>query len=439
LSANVSYTEPVGKKGMLQFSYQPSYSKNKSDQRTYNFDSVDNKYSAFIPENSNIFENTTTTQNGGVTYRLGASRDNQFSAGVNIQNSRLESDRSYPGVYHIDQTFTDILPNLMWRKKISPRSTFNIFYRASTNFPSVTQLQDVINKTNLLNQSVGNPDLKESYNHFLTGRYTFTNTQKGQSFFANLFLNTQQNYISNATYIPQKGDSVIAPLDTLAKGAVLTKPVNLNGYKSLRTFFTFSQPIKFIKSNLNLSTGFSYTTTPAMFNNAVSMTKNASYNLGVVVASNISQYVDFNLSYSVAFSNIKSTDPNQLAGASNYVDQAIGLQMNLLTKNGWFVQNDISNQNKSGYSQGANINYWLWNGAVGKKFLKNQVGELKVSVFDLLKQNQSVTRTIDPNYLVDTRSKVLQQYFMLTFTYSLRNFGKPATNNFQRRDRGPMF
>jgi hypothetical protein len=169
------------------------------------------------------------------------------------------------------------------------------------------------------------------------------------------------------------------------------------------------------------------------------MTNNTSYNLGVVVASNISQYVDFNLSYNVNFSNVKSTDPSQQTGNSNYVDQSAGLQMNLLTKSGWFIQNDISNQNKSGYSEGANINYWLWNGAIGKKFLKNQVGELKLSVFDLLKQNQSVTRTIDPVYIIDTRSKVLQQYFMLTFTYSLRNFGKANTNNFQRRDRGPMF
>jgi hypothetical protein len=125
----------------------------------------------------------------------------------------------------------------------------------------------------------------------------------------------------------------------------------------------------------------------------------------------------------------------------HYVDQSAGVQMNLLTKSGWFVHNDLSNQTKSGYSQGANINYWLWNASVGKKFLKNKVGELKVSVFDLLKQNQSVTRTLDQsgNYFTDTKSQVLQQYFMLTFTYSLKNFGKANTNNFQRRDRGPMF
>ena len=130
-------------------------------------------------------------------------------------------------------------------------------YRASTNFPSVSQLQDVVNQSNQLRMSMGNPALKQSYNHMLSGRYTFTNTQKGQSFFANVFLQAQQNYITNATYIAA-ADSVIqagSPDIILKRGAQLTKPMNLDGYKSLRSFFTYSQPVKFLKSNLNLSTG----------------------------------------------------------------------------------------------------------------------------------------------------------------------------------------
>ena len=102
----------------------------------------------------------------------------------------------------------NILPNVIWRKKMSPKSTFNISYRGSTNFPSVTQLQDVVNLSDPTRVSSGNPDLKQSYIHFLSGRYTFINTQKGQSFFANIFMQTAQDYITNATYIPTD-DSII--------------------------------------------------------------------------------------------------------------------------------------------------------------------------------------------------------------------------------------
>ena len=71
--------------------------------------------------------------------------------------------------------------------------------------------------------------------------------------------------------------------------------------------------------------------------------------------------------------------------------------------------------------------------SIGKKFLKNQVGELKLSVFDLLKQNQSISRVVDGTSIFDSQNTVLQQYFLLTFTYNLKNFGvaaKPAV----RRD-----
>ncbi|MGN6293660.1 MAG: outer membrane beta-barrel protein [Chitinophagaceae bacterium] len=431
LSANVSYTEPMGKHGQLQFSYAPSYQKNKADQQTFTYDPLSDKYSVFDPTLSNRFDNTVTTQNGGVSYRLGSSRDNQFSVGVNFQNSRLQSDRIYPSITKVDQSFNNVLPNLMWSKRVSPKSSFRIFYRANVNFPSVTQLQDVVDISNPLRVSMGNPDLKQSYTHFVSGRYTFTNTQKGQSFFANIFLQTAQDYITSALFSPQIGDSTIQQNIVLKKGSQLTKPVNLDGYKSLRTFFTYSMPVKFIKSTINLNAGFTYSRLPGQFNQELTVTNNYVYSGGLVIASNISEYVDFNLSYNANINNAKTT--TQSASDNNYVNQAVGGQMNLLTKNGWFLQNDLSYQSNSGLAAGLNTNFLLWNAGFGKKFLKNKAGELKLSVFDLLKQNQSVTRTVTGLEIVDEQNTVLQQYFMLTFTYSLKNFGTARSSGPQRR------
>lgn len=421
LSANVAYTEPLGKKGQLQFNYTPSYSENKADQQTYSYDQIGQKYTRFDTLFSNKFDNTTTTNNAGVTYRLGSSRDNQFSVGVSFQYSRLQSQRIFPTESQVDQNFSTVLPNMMWMKKISNRSNIRIFYRANTNFPSVTQLQDVVTTSDPLRVSSGNPDLKQSYTHFLSGRYTFTNTVKGQSFFANIFLQTAQDYISNATFSPS-ADSTIQQGIVLKYGSQLTKPVNVDGYKSLRTFFTFSTPIKLIKSNLNLSAGFSYSSMPGLINQVKTITDNFGYNTGVVIASNINEYVDFNISYNASFNQATSTAKGQ--ADNNYVNQSAGLQLNLLSKNGWFFQNDLSGQTYNGLSAGLNQNFWLWNASIGKKFLKNKQAELKLTAFDLLKQNQSLSRTVTENFIQDTQTQVLQQYFMLTFTYSLKNFGQ---------------
>lgn len=434
LSANTAYTEPIGKKGQLQFNYTPSYTKNKANQETFSYDQIGQKYSQFDTLFSNKFDNTTTTQNGGITYRLGSGRDNMFAIGVSYQYSRLQSQRTFPSVSQVDQSFSNVLPNLMWLKKISAHSNIRVFYRASTNFPSVTQLQDVVTTSDPLKVSSGNPELKQSYTHFLSGRYIFTNTSKGQSFFANIFLQTAQNYISNATFSPT-ADSTIQQGVVLKYGSQLSKPANLNGYKSLRTFFTYSMPVKFIKSNFNLSTGFTYSRLPGLINEVKTVTNNYTYNGGVVIASNISEYVDFNISYNVNFNQATSTAQAQTN--NNYVNQSAGLQLNLLTKSGWFFQNDLTNQIYNGLSAGLNQSYWLWNASIGKKFLKNKQGELKLSGFDLLKQNQSLVRTVSENYIQDTRTEVLQQYFMLTFTYSLKNFGKPNMRSNNNRFFGP--
>ena len=71
-----------------------------------------------------------------------------------------------------------------------------------------------------------------------------------------------------------------------------------------------------------------------------------------------------------------------------------------------------------------------------KKFEKQQA-ELKLTVFDLLKQNQSITRTATDSYIQDVQNQVLRQYFMLTFTYNLKNFGtaKPGNNSGFERER----
>ena len=439
IGGNISYTEPIGKKGQLQFEYRPSVQKNKADQQAFSYDGQ--KYTKFDTVLSNRFYNTITTNNAGISYRLNQNRDDQLSIGVSFQHSKLESDRIFPTTTSVNQSFSNILPNAMWRKKISPNANVRVFYRASTNFPSVTQLQDVVNLTNPLRVSSGNPDLDQSYTHFLSGRYSYTNSKTSRSFFANLLLQTAGDYITNAIYLVSRDkDSVIQQNIVLKGGSQLTKPVNLDGYKTLRTFFTYSMPLKLIKTTLNLNAGFSYSKLPGLVNYQETVTNNYVYNGGVVLASNISQYVDFNLSYSANFNESKTNSAN--SSNNKYVNQSIGAQINLLSKKGWFVQNDVSGNTYSGLSGGLNQSFWLWNAAIGKKFLKNNAGELKLSVFDLLKQNQSITRTVSNFEIVDTQTKVLQQYFMLTFMYSLKNFGtaatRPGNNNQGGGNRGGM-
>jgi uncharacterized membrane protein YgcG len=425
LGGNVSYTETIGKTGQLQLSYSPSFTNNKSDQLAYKYDNVAKTYTLFDQNISNKFENKYNTNNAGVTFRKG-NRDKMFSVGVALQHSQLESKQVYPNTIGVNRTFFNVLPEASWNNKLSKRSSIRVNFRANTNAPSINQLQNVINNNNAAFLSTGNPDLKQQLSQSLSTRYTFTNTGKNQSFFANVSVSKNNNFINNATFIAKK-DSVLNPSVTWFRGSQLSKPVNLDGYWSARSFFTFGQMIKPLKANVNFNAGLGYTNIPGLVNDVKSTSKAYNYNTGVTISSNVSQYIDYTLNYNAAFNKANnSIQPNL---NTKYYNFTTGLQFNLLNKKGFFFQNDINNQTYKGLADGFNQSFWLWNMGIGKKFLKDQKGELKLSVYDLLKQNQSIQRNITATGIEDVQNVVLTQYFMLTFTYKLKNFGKaPAAN-----------
>ncbi len=75
-----------------------------------------------------------------------------------------------------------------------------------------------------------------------------------------------------------------------------------------------------------------------------------------------------------------------------------------------------------------------WNGGINYLFLKDEKGQLKLSVHDLLNQNISVNRVTRTVYQ-DNQTTVLRRYFLLTFTYNTRSFGAPTGGQKDLRQR----
>jgi hypothetical protein len=195
----------------------------------------------------------------------------------------------------------------------------------------------------------------------------------------------------------------------------------MNGYQMIRSGLTYSFPIKKLKTTINLNTGIVYTKMPGMVNDIVTTTQNYQYNASIGLVSNINEYVDYNISYGANINNAKTM--GSVISNNNYINQTISVSCNLLSKQGWFLQNDLTAQIFNGLSNGYDRSFTIWNASIGKKFFKDQSGEVKIGVYDLLKQNQSLSRNVTNTYLEDIKSNVLQQYYMLTFSYNLKNFG----------------
>ena len=214
----------------------------------------------------------------------------------------------------------------------------------------------------------------------------------------------------------------------------MSRPVNVDGYWNVRSFVTYGLPVGFIKSNLNLNVNANYVRTPGLINDDTNFANNTTLGLGVVLSSNIGEKVDFTLSSRSSVNFVENTLQEQLN--QEYISQNTDLAVNIIFGPGLVFRTNVAHQLFDGLSDSFNQDFWLWNIGIAKKVFKNQRGEFQLSVFDVLEQNNSISRSVNETFIQDIRTLVLTQYAMLTFTYQLRNFGTPpAQNNGGRGDR----
>lgn len=420
LSGNVMYTEPIAKNMQLMATYRPSYTVNNANKETNDIHMPEGTYTDFDTLLSNKYNSTYMAHEGGFGLRFQKDRKIMGMIGLNGQYATLSGMQEFPTSFKLEKNFSNILPMAFINFRPSNTKNIRLMYRTSTDAPSISQLQDVVNNSNPLLLSTGNPDLKQAVQHRLMLRYNSTNTEKATSFFAFVMGNYANDYIANATFIPTQ-DTVFSNGTIVNQGSQISLPVNLDGYFNGKTFLTYGLPLSFIKSNLNLNTGFTYTRTPAMINNQLNLSNNYEFSGGLVLGSNISEKVDFTLSYTGNYNIAQNTLQSQ--SDYSYYYQVTSLKLNLLTLKDRLVWNTNINHNLyTGLTDGYDQSFFLWNAYVGYKFLKDRSLEAKLSVYDILNQNTAVGRTVTDTYIEDSYNNVLNRYFMLTLTYSLRNF-----------------
>lgn len=418
INGNISYTEPLNKNHFLLFNYTAVYTDNYSSKKTFNKNYTQYNYSDLDSSLTNVFKNQYQSQSGSLGYRYQKEKFN-FSLSAAYQWAQLSKEQEIPSSYKLSKTFESVLPSAQLQYKFSPKKNLRFNYRTSNNAPSIDQLQDVINNNNSLQLSTGNPDLKQDFQQNIFLRYSGVNTNKATSFFALIGGNYSNNYIGNSTLIANQDTTVYNDI-FLQRGSQIIRPVNLDGYFSLRSFINYTFPIKKIKTNLSVNVSGNYNNVPGMINTNINYAKTATGGLGLVFSSNISEKFDFTLSSNSSYSNIQNT--LQTSSNTNYLSQVSRLKITTNPWKGLVLQSEYSNTYYSGLTSTFNQSISLWNAAIGYKFLKDKQAELRLTVYDILNQNNSVSRTNTDSYIQDSQTNVLNRYYMLTFTYNFKKY-----------------
>ena len=413
LTTNVQYTEPLGGKSRLMLNYRASYRQEQNDKATYDFQESTQAYDLFNESLSNVFSNDYVSHSlgGGYNHNIGNWR---LMGRISGQWAELVTDQSLPYEASTQHQFWNVLPMVRLSFRPSRGENLRIMYRTSTQLPNIEQLQNVIDNSNPLQLTSGNPTLLQGYQHSFFGRYTKTNTEKSSVFFAMLGGSISNNYIASHTYFSA------ADYDpSLEEDAQITVPVNLDGYYNLRSFLTYGFPLTAISSNLNIDLTANHTRTPGLINEELNYAKNTVAGIGLTLSSNISERVDFTLSSRSNYNLVGNS--LQSESNTNFFNQATRLKLNCLLGSIIF-RTDLTHQYYDGLEQSFDQNYLLWNMSIGRKLFKDDRGEINVTVFDLLNQNNALTRNVTETYTEDVQTNVLQQYLMVNFKFDLVAF-----------------
>ncbi len=416
--ADLVYTEPLGKTGQLRINYRPSLQNGDIEKFTFYYDSVYHNYQIIDTILSNTYESNLAAHYGGINMRQNIGNLN-MSVELGFQQTQLKGEETFPEVLKIRKDFQDWLPGAMLQYKGAGNFQARMFYRTSTYSPSVSQLQKVIDNSNPLLLTSGNPNLKQEFRHSLMTRLSFNTSDRTQYLYLFIYAGMTKNYIANSSWMASR-DTVLNDGTILFAGSQLSEPLNLSGYRMLRTFISYGRPLNFLKTTLNLTQGLSLQRSPGYTNSIENNTDTYTYTIGTGLNSNFSERIDFSLNYNGNFSwarNDRFSSKN-----THYYSHSLGIKTNIIVGNGWVFRTDLAQSYYSGLSDVYNKAYYLFNLGFGKKFFKKQNLELSLMVFDLFGQNSSISRITGSNYYEDTENKVMERYVMVMLTWQLRNF-----------------
>ncbi|WP_298237906.1 TonB-dependent receptor [uncultured Algibacter sp.] len=417
-NTRVNYNVPlIAKKFFLNFEYRYSRNKQEDNQSTFELD-TNNEYTVFNPELSTDFEYINEVQKPAISLNF---RNKKWSARFKtsyVFRTLENNDFLRPGT-SINRRFEAIELRSRFSYRFSPKSSLYASYRLNNNPPQLSQLQLFKNVSNPLNTLVGNPNLSPVNSHWFYAGYNAYDFQKRTGFNSWLNGSIDNNQVVSNTTI----DENFVRTTTYA---------NVDG-------------------NYRLSGGFNYS-------NNVKIDTLRTIKVGVGVYSNLNRIINFNngIKYS---SNVKSLSPNinflftwkdvlefRPRYSISFTKNSYNLDSfqnreflfhSLKLSTATFIPKNFEWRNEINFTYNPNIadgfqkSAWFWNSTLAYSFMKDKAA-LTLKAYDLLNQNTNARRIATENYIQDSQSTVLQQYFMLSFSWKFNSLGQKGEIN----DRG---
>jgi hypothetical protein len=418
IGATISYTEPLGGRKYLEANYNFQTNNNNVNREVYD---VNGGTPIFNIPLSNKYTSNYIYNRPGLNFKMNREKYS-VTVGASYQMTSLKGDLISRDV-KIDRTFENVLPTVRFNYDFSSFRHLRMDYETSMQEPTIQQLQPVIDNADPLNIYVGNPALVPAYVHRINANFTSFNPAKFINFFA--FVNS--SYMKNTIVNSQTTDPV-----TFAR---TTQPVNVSSSKNLSANFNGGFPVKKLNSRFNIGPTVSLSESITVLNNQDNTVRNKTLGGSVRYNFTYKEFVIIDLSANLSHQETRYdfSTPDQ-----KFFNQTYKSELNLNFLKNYAFNTTYEYLIYSSTTTDFRETIPFLNLSVSRFMLKNNAGELKLGVNNLLDQSNSVSQSSGENYIQQQTTNNLGRYYMLSFTYALNKHLNPMGGRGGRGGGGGM-
>ena len=406
--SNFVYTEPLGKKSFLIMKYGLGIARNDAERLSFDRDPV-GAYTKRVDSLSNHFLFNTLDNSGSLSYRYVHKKFNAaITTGVgNTQYRRKDLDNLSEGQVN----FVNFLPSVNLAYKPKAQRTLDIDYAGRPVNPTLQQLQPIVTNTDPLNLLVGNPDLVQGFTH--TVNMNIRDFKVLKSRFIALWgsLSATERAITSSSFVD-------------AKGLRTTQFVNTDGNYNYNVRMMYNvQAFKRTNVGAQLGTQFNRYVNLVNGDRNVNDNRSVSYTIETNMWSEewFSYYLSFTARQHRAVSSLRPATSTRYWSYTGYGNVSLNFKK---IKTRFDIPLELKiYQRTSVFAQAQNI--WLLNPSLNKILTKDDRLEARLSVFDLLNQNNYVNRDVNSNFIMENTQNGIRRNIIFSLLFHFHRNGKP--------------
>lgn len=402
MDLTLNFTEPLGKRNLLMMEWGINEQKYRDDQETFQYDSLNGTYTSPDPSQTNILYTIRNESRAKLAWQASANKITLLSSFA-VAGNRFESRSMNSGT--INQYKLLFIPGVSVSYNFGKGKHLQMTYLGMSRPPTIEELQPLPDYTNPLVIRKGNPGLKQEFRNTVSIQYNRFKVDKAASFVWN-------------TTVGHTKNRIVSVINTLAGGVQEYLNVNLNGSYEASMYFQFARP--FVKMKGNLST--SLTVREAKDRGAINglVNNRRLFSLSHQTFLTYRTGTRFNVSLRAVINvervkyDITAMEPVRLF-FHQYLWKAEHDLLRSMTVSSTMHFMFLPYAGKIGDPRRV-----IWDMSITRRFLKNQAGELRLSLYDILNGNNGLIQQTGANFLETVEYSVMKRFILLSIIYRFK-------------------